>query len=62
MIDQQCLRCDFYDPDCECTCPSYDKWYACPIEAALPENQEELKNMAEWYSKDASRTKEQRLS
>jgi hypothetical protein len=40
MIDQQCLRCDFYDPDCECTCPSYDKWYACPIEAALPENQD----------------------
>jgi hypothetical protein len=32
------------------------------IEAALPENQEELKNMAEWYSKADIRTKERHPS
>ena len=32
MIDNQCFSCDFYDSDFECICPSYDKWYACPLE------------------------------
>lgn len=31
MISKECLWCDFYDPDFECTCPSFDMWYACPI-------------------------------
>lgn len=44
----ECYDCDCYDADIECcTMPSIDKWYACPIESALPENQEELKKMAE---------------
>lgn len=28
-IDRRCLTCGFYDPDFECTCPSYEMWYAC---------------------------------
>lgn len=32
MIDKQCLYCGFYDSDYECTCPSLDRWYACPLE------------------------------
>ena len=31
MISKECLWCDFYDPDFECTCSDFDKWYACPI-------------------------------
>lgn len=31
MIDKKCLSCDFYDPDFECTCPSHEMWYACPL-------------------------------
>lgn len=30
-IDKRCLTCDFYDPDFECTCPSHEMWYACPL-------------------------------
>lgn len=29
---EQCRRCGFNDPDYGCICPSYDKWYACPLE------------------------------
>lgn len=32
MIDKECLTCDFYDPDYECTCSPLDRWYACPLE------------------------------
>lgn len=32
MIDNECLKCGFYDEDFECTCPHADKWYACPLE------------------------------
>lgn len=32
MVDKQCSGCGFYDSDFECTCPSYDRWYACPLE------------------------------
>ena len=29
-----CLRCDCYNPDYEgCEMPSYDRIYACPLEA-----------------------------
>ena len=34
-----CYTCGFYDLDSgQCTCPSLDMWYACPIEAEKPEN------------------------
>lgn len=34
-----CLRCDCWDSDREgCTMPESDRWYACPIESARPEN------------------------
>lgn len=38
IIDKTCYRCGFNDPDMGCTCPSLDKWYACPLE---PEPTEE---------------------
>ena len=29
----KCFNCGFFDSDCEgCTCPSQDRWYACPLE------------------------------
>lgn len=31
MISKRCLMCDFYDPDYDCTCPSGEMWYACPL-------------------------------
>lgn len=27
-----CFACGFYDEDYGCTCPSLDRWYACPLE------------------------------
>lgn len=48
----ECIRCGFYDPDYECTCPSYDKWYACPIESQEPENVQALKEYAEQKEKE----------
>lgn len=48
MIDKTCLNCGCYDSDFGCTCPSLDKWYACPLEPEpSPEDfmtEEELKN------------------
>lgn len=32
MNSNPCLGCGFYDCDFGCTCPSMDKWYACPLE------------------------------
>ena len=47
----ECYTCGFWDSDREgCACPSTDMWYACPVESAKPENQEELREMAEWYA------------
>lgn len=35
----ECSNCGFFDWDVEqCTCPSIDMWYACPIENKKPEN------------------------
>lgn len=49
---KECYKCGFYDYDYEdCTCPSYDRWYACPIENKKPENVQALKEYAEWVSK-----------
>lgn len=45
----ECYRCGFWDSDYEtCTCPSQDKWYACPIESKKPENQKALEEYAKW--------------
>lgn len=35
MIDVECLRCDCYDPDYECTMSSLDKSYACPLDTTF---------------------------
>ncbi len=44
----ECKKCGFWDSDCEgCTCPSTDKWYACPVESENPENKNALKEWAE---------------
>ena len=39
----ECYRCGFNDEDYGCTCPHYDKWYACPIENKKPKNIQALK-------------------
>lgn len=33
----ECLFCGLYDSDLGCTCPSVDKFYACPLEPELTE-------------------------
>lgn len=54
-----CSTCDCWDSDAEgCTMPHSDKWYACPIESAKPENQRALEDMAAEY---AERQKEDTL-
>lgn len=37
MEINKCLSCGFYDDDFGCTCPPYDKWYACPYSSPLSE-------------------------
>lgn len=46
MRHNPCLDCGFYDSDMGCTCPSMDKWYACPLEPE-PDWNEILKEMEE---------------
>ena len=54
----RCYNCGFWDSDREgCTCPSYEMWYACPIESEKPENQEELKKYAEWMIEERDNKK-----
>ena len=36
-IEKTCLYCDYYN-DGACSCPSIDKWYACPLEEVNPED------------------------
>ena len=44
-----CKRCPCWDSDRgECTMPQTDMWYACPIESEKPENQQALKEYADW--------------
>lgn len=44
----ECNNCGFWNSDYEsCTCPSADKWYACPVESDKPENKQALKEYAE---------------
>lgn len=45
----ECYGCGFWDSEREgCSCASYEKWYACPIESKKPENQQALQEYAEW--------------
>jgi len=50
-MQYECLTCGFYEEECICTCPSYDMWYACPIENKKPENIQALKEYAEQINK-----------
>ena len=43
-MPEECLNCGFYDSDMGCTCPSIDKWYACPLEPE-PTVKEELREI-----------------
>ena len=36
-IEKTCLYCDYYN-DGACSCPSIDKWFACPLEEVNPED------------------------
>ena len=46
-----CTKCGFWDTDREgCTCPSTDRWYACPIESELPENKKALEEYVNWLA------------
>lgn len=44
----ECYKCGFYDSDFGCTCPSLDRWFACPIESEKEENKKALEEYAEW--------------
>ena len=46
----ECTKCGFNDEDYGCTCPHFDKWYACPIASNKPQNQKALEEYAEWAS------------
>ncbi len=49
----KCNKCGFWNEDYgSCSCPSSDKWYACPIESEKPENVKVLKDYAEWSGKN----------
>ncbi len=37
ILMDECIFCGCYDPDLGCTCPSVDKFYACPLEPELTE-------------------------
>lgn len=50
--NMQCANCEFCNEYGYCECPSYDKWYACPIENKKPENIKALKEYAEWNGKE----------
>lgn len=57
----ECYNCGFWNSDYEdCTCPSYEKWYACPVESEKPENVEALKDYMEWASKEANDDRDKR--
>ena len=43
----ECFKCGFWNSDYgACTCPSQDKWYACPTESIKPENVAALEEYA----------------
>lgn len=43
---KECVRCGF-NVEGLCTCPPYNKWYACPIENKKSENVKVLKEYAD---------------
>jgi hypothetical protein len=43
-MEFSCYQCGFYDEDMGCSCPSYEKWYACPLEPELTEKDFEVVN------------------
>lgn len=44
-----CEGCSAWDDERGgCTIPDYDLWYACPNEAAKPENRKELIEWIDW--------------
>ena len=43
---RKCVHCGFNDAG-RCTCPPYDRWYACPIENEKEENIKALKEYAD---------------
>ena len=47
-----CYTCGFWDCEREgCTCPHYDRWYACPLENEKPENIKAQQEYAEEYAR-----------
>lgn len=51
-MNNPCKKCDCWDFDKEqCTMPSIDHWYACPIENKKPENIKELEEYIKHLSK-----------
>lgn len=54
----ECYKCGFWDCEREgCTCPCYDKWYACPIENEKPENKKKLEEFIEWCEEQKGKVK-----
>ena len=52
-MNDKCYYCGFWDSDYySCTCPSQDKWYACPIESKKEENKKALEDWAEQLAKE----------
>ncbi len=46
----ECYKCGFNDENCGCTCPHFDKWYACPIKNKKPENIQALKDCEDFLA------------
>lgn len=56
---RKCRICGFWDSDYgACTCPSIDRWYACPIESERPENKKALEEYVEWAHSQESEESE----
>lgn len=45
---KECANCGFLNDYGCCSCPSSDKWYACPIENKKAENKKALQEYARW--------------
>ena len=45
---KECANCGFLNDYGCCSCPSSDKWYACPIENKKAENIKALQEYARW--------------
>ena len=59
----QCYDCGFWDSEREgCTCYPTDLWYACPIESRKPENQKDLRMIANEHIEEYAMGKANPLS